>query len=639
MATLVGVVLLVASGRPAGAAHFAAVAGPALASAGLGVLVATRRAGNRVGVLLGVVGVAAVWEGLGEVYATVAGTGVLPESRLLLALLAGDWMFLYVPPAVLMLCFPDGALLGRRWRWVVAGLLVVAPVYAVAESFDPGPFRDVAGPPVVPGEPYRAVVVVLANGLPFVFLGLLAACAAAMVVRYRRGAEPVVRARLKWFALGALSLPATLLSCWVSYLVFGDTRVVWFGLAVMFLAIPAATAVAVLRHDLYDVDKALSAAVTYGLVTAVLLGVYTVVSSVAGLRAGGATPLGAAVATAVCAALLAPLRRGLQRRVDRRVYPARSAALAAIDDLRRRTHVGTARPEELEGVLRSVLRDEHLRVVYRLPGRDGLFDADGRVVEPVPERLVPVRLGGEDIGGLVGGAAGRDLLVEVAAAGALVVEVVRLRSEVSRALAEVRAGQTRLLHAEYRERRRLERDLHDGAQQRLVALGATLRVAQRHLTDGAVDVDGLLDRSVAELATAVGELRRIAHGLRPSSLDDGLEYALTRLADGLPIATEVVVCAADLPDDVATAVYYIAGEAVTNAVKHARATAITVGVTRSAGRVTIRVGDDGVGGAEERPGAGLVGLTDRVRAAGGTLLLSSPHGAGTVVEAVLPCGS
>ena len=236
-----------------------------------------------------------------------------------------------------------------------------------------------------------------------------------------------------------------------------------------------------------------------------------------------------------------------------------------------------------------------------------------------------------------GSAGTRELLREAASAGALLIEVVRLRIEVSRALDEAEASRTRLLHAGYEERRRLERDLHDGAQQRLVSLGMAIRLAQRHLDDSTVDVDGLMDQWVAELAAAVTELRQIAHGLRPSSLDDGLGNALVMLAGKVPLPVTLDVTAGDLPDDVAMTAYYVASEAMTNAVKHAGPATIGVRVSQAGDRVTVRVSDDGPGGAEIRPGTGLAGLADRVRAAGGALRLSSPAGGGTLVEAVLPC--
>jgi signal transduction histidine kinase len=207
-------------------------------------------------------------------------------------------------------------------------------------------------------------------------------------------------------------------------------------------------------------------------------------------------------------------------------------------------------------------------------------------------------------------------------------------------LHEVEASRARLVQVGDRERCRLERDLHDGAQQRLVSLGIALRLAQRHLADGTVDVHGLLDQGVAELATAIAELRQIAHDLRPSSLDDGLSAAPGALTQGLPIPVDLDVQAADqLPDDLATTAFFLACEALTNAVKHAGAALIAVRVVRSDGQVQVRVSDDGSGVAVPRPGCGLAGLDDRVAAIGGSLSMHSSVGQGTVVEAVLPCES
>jgi signal transduction histidine kinase len=253
-----------------------------------------------------------------------------------------------------------------------------------------------------------------------------------------------------------------------------------------------------------------------------------------------------------------------------------------------------------------------------------------------------VLLGGAEIGAL-DARGSRELLREVAAAAALLVEVVRLRIELSAALRDVESSRGRLLTVSYQERRRLERDLHDGAQQRLVALGMRLRLGQRHLADGTTDVSGLLDAAVAELGTAVAELRQIAHGLRPSSLDDGLVNALTMLAGRVPVPITLDVPPslrhAGLPDVVATTAYYVASEAVVNAVRHAAPSAIALRLSRDDAALTVRVHDDGPGGAVLRPGTGLSGLADRVAAAGGGLRLSSPPGNGTVVEAVLPCAS
>jgi signal transduction histidine kinase len=166
-----------------------------------------------------------------------------------------------------------------------------------------------------------------------------------------------------------------------------------------------------------------------------------------------------------------------------------------------------------------------------------------------------------------------------------------------------------------------------------------LRLAQRHLDDGTVDIDGLIDQTVAELGTAVAELREIAHGLRPSSLDDGLRAALAAMTQHLPIPVGLEVHPEPLPDDVATTVYYVTSEAIANAVKHAGATRIDVRIARRNSHLEVRISDDGRGGAAVAAGSGLAGLTDRLGAIGGALTLDSADGRGTVVEATVPCGS
>jgi signal transduction histidine kinase len=324
--------------------------------------------------------------------------------------------------------------------------------------------------------------------------------------------------------------------------------------------------------------------------------------------------------------------------VDRRLYPARQAALSALDELRAQIHSGQSEPERLESVLAKALRDPALKVGYRLPGGGELVDASGAPMSTV-DGETPILVGGVEIGVLQWSGGSRELRRELAQASALLAELVRLRLELREALHEVAASRTRLQQIGYEERRRLERDLHDGAQQRLVSLGMALRLAQRHLSDGTVDVNGLLDQSVAELGTAVAELRQLAHGLRPGSLDDGLGPALAALTSTMPVPVELEVRAPTLPDDVSTTAYYVASEAVANAAKHAKAGRIGLRVALEEGQLLVEVADDGVGGAAPRAGSGLAGLADRVAAAGGSLRVHSPCGAGTVVEAVLPCAS
>ncbi|MFC5993420.1 histidine kinase [Pseudonocardia hispaniensis] len=589
----------------------------------LGLVLALRRPRNRVAPLLCLIGaVPLLVVGLGDLLAEIVARH--PDALLGIdpMVFQGSWMWLYVPPALLMLTFPDGRLPTPRWRWVVVGLLAVPALFTVLGALDPDRYP---------------ITVLLGIALLPIFLGLLVASAAGMIVRYRRG-DTVVRAQVRWLALGAMLLPITLLLCWLSYLLLDGPDLVVVGLVLTYLAVPVATTVALLRHNLYDVDRAFSTTVTYSLVSAALLAVFSVAAILGGLLLGRDSAVAAAVATALAALVLAPLRSRLQRQVDRRLYPLRQAVLSAVAALRERIDAGRAQPEELEETLRTVLRDPGLRVGYVLPGEDDLVDGQGR---PVPERdaAVAVHLGGTRVGALLpsGSGASRELLREVAAASALLVELIRSRLEINAALREVAQSRSRLLQAGYQERKRLERDLHDGAQQRLVSLGMVLRLAQRHLADGTVDIDGLLDQAVAELGTAVAELRAIAHGLRPADLDSGLGPALKSLVTGIPIAVHLEVCAQPMPDDVAATAYYVASEALANVVKHAEAERIELRVAHEDDRLLVCIRDDGCGGARPRPGSGLSGLVDRVAAAGGRLAVADGVPRGTVVEAVLPC--
>lgn len=202
---------------------------------------------------------------------------------------------------------------------------------------------------------------------------------------------------------------------------------------------------------------------------------------------------------------------------------------------------------------------------------------------------------------------------------------------------ELRASRARIVHAADIERRRLERNLHDGAQQRLVSLSIALRLARRRLGSDPAAVEPLLESACSDVEEAIRELRELARGLQPVVLTErGLRPALAALAARTPI--EVAVEAPDerLPESVEAAAYYIVSEALTNVVKHARAASGRVAVRRQNGYATIEVSDDGRGGAATDGGSGLVGLHDRVEALGGTLTLKSPPGQGTLLRALLP---
>ena len=213
-------------------------------------------------------------------------------------------------------------------------------------------------------------------------------------------------------------------------------------------------------------------------------------------------------------------------------------------------------------------------------------------------------------------------------AGLLRTHLSLLDAELRASLEELRASRARIVEAGDAERRRLERDLHDGAQSRLVALKLLLSSARLRARGGGGDLDAMISEAIDELDTSLSELRELARGIHPAVLTDhGLEPALQALASRAPVPVTVEAEAEErLPGPVESAAYFVVSEALANVAKYAQATEAAVAVRRTDGRVTVDVTDDGVGGADVARGSGLRGLADRVAALDGTLSLESPVG-------------
>ncbi len=220
-------------------------------------------------------------------------------------------------------------------------------------------------------------------------------------------------------------------------------------------------------------------------------------------------------------------------------------------------------------------------------------------------------------------------------------ENAQLNAELELTIAELRASRHRIVEAGYAERRRVERDLHDGAQQRLMALTMTLRLARERLDADPAATGELLEEAMDELAAATSELRELARGIHPVVLSDrGLAAALGGLAERSPVPVEIVETPDErLPAPVESAAYFVVAEALTNVARYADAEMATVRVARSDGVVEVEIRDDGIGGADPGAGTGLRGLEDRVAALDGELAVRSAAGAGTTVAARIPCGS
>lgn len=305
--------------------------------------------------------------------------------------------------------------------------------------------------------------------------------------------------------------------------------------------------------------------------------------------------------------------------------------------------LATMQPAQLQAALARVLHDPAFAIAY--PGPEGTFvDADGRPVtlpEAGADRSVArVERDGVQVAALVYDRSLDDdpeLVEAVGGAAAIAVENRRRHAEDDARLAELQASRQRLVTAADTERRRIERNLHDGAQQRLVTLALQLSLIRRRIRDDPGDAELLVASASDELARSLAELRELARGIHPATLEQGLEPALEALVLRSPVPAQL---AADpgprLPRPVEFAAYFVASEALANVAKYAQAAEVTVRVTRSAATVVVAIADDGVGGADPAAGSGLRGLTDRVEALGGRLAVVSPPGGGTVVTAELP---
>ncbi|HEY0362894.1 MAG TPA: sensor histidine kinase, partial [Solirubrobacteraceae bacterium] len=297
--------------------------------------------------------------------------------------------------------------------------------------------------------------------------------------------------------------------------------------------------------------------------------------------------------------------------------------------------------------LADALGDRSLKLVYWRPSAGHYVTYDGRPVE-LPEAgsgraVTEVEREGIRVGAIIHDASLADepgLVRAVAASAALALENERLEAELRARLDELQTSRSRLVEVSMFERRRLERDLHDGAQQRLVALSLQLGLAKRRLEEGQdVAAGAMLDAARDELARALEELRELARGIHPAVLTDrGLEPALEALAERAPLPVSLDQMPAErLPAPVEAAAYFVVAEALTNVVKYAGASAAAVRIRRNGSYAVVEVRDDGVGGADPTSGTGLRGLADRLAALDGRLEVHSPPGEGTTVRAEVPC--
>ncbi|MGF7235137.1 MAG: sensor histidine kinase [Frankia sp.] len=542
-----------------------------------------------------------------------------------------------------LLWFPDGRPPGHRWRRASipsgVALAAVALLAALSWSFrGPRLLPDAPVPPGAQAQIAAACFPVLAaaavTGLAF---GL-----ASLVIRLR-SRDPVVRAQVKWYLYGGVAGVALNLS--------GDVLGPGTGLNMAgTLASEAAILIAVERYRLWSIDRLINRTLVYGTLTALAAATYAGCAAGLGLLLAGIAhgqSVAVAGATLAAAAFVAPARQTVQTRIDRWFDRRAFDAVARVRAFAHRLGTAQPAPGELREVLADALHDPSLSLLFTL--------ADGRIVDPAGAlTTAPPADRGRVVHRLSGG--GGDLgwlehrpmptheahlLGAVLAAAALPLEYARLQAELRVHLAAVEASRARIVEAADGERRRIERNLHDGAQQRLVALAVQLRTEQRRLGP-TLDprIPPVLDLAVSELRDAVAELRALAQGLLPAALaSEGLGPALRELVDRQHAGARLL----EVPDHrhgpaLEATGWFVAAEGLANAAKHAPGAAVTVTATCRGTTFTIVIADLGPGGATIGTGSGLRGLADRVDTRGGRLTVRSPPGGGTDLRAELPCG-
>ena len=650
----------------------------------LGALI-VRRAGNVIGwMLIGIGGAQAIsW--LASAYAVfgVAHPGTLPAPEL--AGLLGEWSFIPVFTGIgfMLLLFPSGTLPSPRWRpWAGLGLLataltmvgfVVRPRLMALPA--PGGVSLMLENPLGVrslGPVLSTVLIGTLNGLSVLVTVILAAAFVSLAVRYRSGGREV-RQQIKWLALAAVAVAGCQAAALLAIAITGDasnpvtvTAYVVIPVTVLF-GIPAVITLAILKYGLYQIDVIINRAVQYGLLSAALTGVYAGIvvgiGTLAGYAGGPVLTIAAAVTIAV---LFQPVRHRARLVANRLVYGQRATPYQVLadfaEDMAGQLDFDTALDRMasiLAGATGAVRVEIWVRVGAQLrpqviwprgsapPAAVPLAgDAELPAFE-LATRAVAVRHGDELLGALAIQkprnepitAAEDKLLTHLASQAGLVLRNVRLTAELQATIDDLRASRLRLVRAQDEERQRIERNLHDGAQQQLVALTVQLSLLEDSAGDSG-EVRQMTGQLRAGLRAALDDLRALARGIYPPLLaDQGLGPALRAQAGRTPLPVQVEADGIGrYPRDAEAAVYFCILEALQNTAKYARASQAAVALSCPGSHLEFTVSDDGTGfdTAKATYGTGLQGMADRLAAAGGTLRINSAPGNGTTISGRLP---
>jgi signal transduction histidine kinase len=626
----------------------------AFGSAASGLILALRRPGNAIGWLFLAGGV--VW-GIVQLVDGYAAWAVADHgstdviARLAAAGLDWIWIPAQASLALVFAIFPDGRFLSRRWQtWTVAvaGLTLVATI--LNAMIDPlSVYVRVDNPLGIPGISSVASPALGALALLLV-IGL-----ANLVVRFRRSVGDT-RQQIKWLVPSSLAIAGAYLVYVVGFAIPGrDPSGLGIDIAGAFLLLALATipipiAIAILRFRLYDIDLVIRKTVIFGVLVALLIaagGLAVLLVGVGVVPSLEDSPVLLVLAGVGFGLLAIPLYRAATRIADRIVYAGRESPYTVLASFS--TRIGEAYSDDdvlsrMAAVLCGGTRAESATVWLRVASDFRLAATwpTDRPTPPAPsDDAVEVVHRGESLGALSVQMpandpldAGRTTLIhDLAAQAGPVLRNVRL-------IEELRASRRRLVAAQDEERRRLERNIHDGAQQQLVALAVKQRLAASLVGTDDDRARGMLEELQADTGAALEDLRDLARGIYPPLLaDQGLVRALEAQARKSPLPVTVEGDpVARFGQDIEAAVYFACLEALQNIGKYAEASRATITLANGAGELRFQVSDDGRGfdPAATRYGTGLTGIADRLEALGGTVRVSSTPGSGTEVAGRVP---
>jgi signal transduction histidine kinase len=645
----------------------------------VGVLITSRQVENRVGLLFAWVGLSASISLFAGSYATLAQLRDLPYLAAAAWVGRVGFVAMFGPLAFLFLIFPTGRPPSRRWGSLLQGMLVLYAVVIVGFALTPGPLeagfaelpRPVANPIGLPSSWRQSIEVITTVAGVILAVGAITSVL-SLIQRYRRAAQ-LERQQIRWLAFLGVFLGIVLV---LSFSLFATgavsdnsivSAITFFAFIFgMFLGIPLVCGIAILRHGLWDLDVVVKKTVQYGLLVAgfvaavVVLAVFLPVLLI-GVGGGDVIDVPMIVIGAVLAIGFILVRKRAQRWANRIVYGKRSTPYEVLSEFAER--VGETYSTEdvlprMAQLLGEATGAREARVWLRIGNEmraEASWPSDAPAIGNVPVRgneipafgdddVFDVSHQGELLGALTVSLAANDpmnatkekLARDMAAQAGLVLENVRL-------IEDLRESRRRIVSAQDERARTLERNIHDGAQQQLVALSVKLRLAAGLVERDPAKARTMLEELQGQTTETLEDLRDLARGIYPPLLaDKGLPAALEAQARKSPVPVTVH------PDgvgrygsDVEAAVYFCCLEALNNVAKYADASSVEIRLRQNDGELRFEVADDGVGfdTAGARNGSGLQGMSDRLDAIGGRLDVVSAPGAGTTIMGRLPVGA